>query len=169
LRWFPVVLAVLAVGWVAALAAAPLLPPSLAAALYAAGSLICHQIPERSFHLQTFQLPVCARCFGLYAGGAAGSVAFLLTGPRAWFTSPARRFLLTAAAALPTVATFVLEHGFGWPFSNVTRAIAAVPLAGVGALVVASAMTFKTSGLHYGECAPRRPIGHGQPPPPAST
>jgi uncharacterized membrane protein len=169
LRWFPVVLAALAFGWVAALAVAPLLPASAAAVLYAAGSLICHQIPERSFHLQTFQLPVCARCFGLYAGGAAGSVAFLLIGPRAGLTS-ARRAILTAAAAMPTVATFVLEHGLGWPFSNATRALAAVPLTAVMAVVVAgSAMTFKTSGLHYGECAPRRPIGHGQPPPPAST
>jgi hypothetical protein len=38
--------------------------------LYAAGSLICHQRPERSFHLLGTQLPVCARCMGIYAGAA---------------------------------------------------------------------------------------------------
>ena len=42
--------------------------------LYAVGWLICHQRPERSFHLAGAQLPVCARCLGLYAGGAAGAI-----------------------------------------------------------------------------------------------
>ena len=136
----PVILAVLAFGWVAALAIAPLLPAPAAAILYAAGSLICHQLPERSFHLHAFQLPDCARCFGLYAGGAAGLAAFLIARGRPLFRSPGRRFLVTAAAALPTIATLVLEHGFGWPFSNFTRALAAVPLAAVVAMVVAGAL-----------------------------
>ena len=35
--------------------------------VYQLGSLICHQRPERSFHLAGVQMPVCARCFGLYA------------------------------------------------------------------------------------------------------
>ena len=43
---------------------------------YAAGSIVCHQIPERSFHIAGVQLPVCARCTGLYAGALAG-VAWL--------------------------------------------------------------------------------------------
>lgn len=33
----------------------------------------CHQNPERSLHLAGMTLPLCARCFGLYAGfGLAG-------------------------------------------------------------------------------------------------
>lgn len=33
----------------------------------------CHQNPERSLHLAGMALPLCARCFGLYAGfGLAG-------------------------------------------------------------------------------------------------
>jgi uncharacterized membrane protein len=130
--------------WVAALGAGPYLPLPLAGILYAAGSLICHQIPERSFHLDAFQLPVCARCFGLYLGGAVGSLAVAVAGPgarRALFSEGAkRRYVWTAVAAVPTVLTLVLERGFGWPVSNEARAVAAIPLAAVVAFVVTSAV-----------------------------
>ena len=43
---------------------------AFALGVYAIGSLICHQLPERSFHLWGAQLPVCARCTGIYAGAA---------------------------------------------------------------------------------------------------
>jgi hypothetical protein len=112
--------------------------------LYAAGSFICHQLPERSFHLDAFQLPVCARCVGLYAGGAAGSLAAVFSGEafrrRLWSGEAKRRCLWTAAAALPTVLTLVLERGFGWPLSNEARAVAALPLAASVAFVVTSAV-----------------------------
>src|SRR5688572_17662902 len=135
----------------------------MAAVLYAMGSLICHQLPERSFHLQSFQLPVCARCFGLYAGGAAGSMAVAFVRPlRGRVASSTSRFLITGAAAIPTLATVLLEHGLGWPLSNETRALAAVPFAAAVAVIVVGAVPT----VHYGECAPRRPIGHGQPQPP---
>ena len=68
-----VVLAALALGWLVLLVAAPVAPTSLATLLYAAGSFICHQRPERSFHIDAAQLPVCARCLGIYAGAAIGS------------------------------------------------------------------------------------------------
>ena len=135
----PAAVALLALAWVAALTAGPFLPVPVAGVLYAAGSLICHQIPERSFHLHSFQLPVCARCFGLYAGAAAGSVAWATVWP--WLASllPGRgrwRYVLTCAAAAPTVLTLILERGFGWPLSNGTRALAAVPLAATVAIVL---------------------------------
>ncbi len=31
-------------------------------------SPVCHQNPEKSFFYNNFQLPVCARCFGIYLG-----------------------------------------------------------------------------------------------------
>jgi uncharacterized membrane protein len=155
--------AAFALAWVVAIAAAPVLPAPMAAVLYAMGSLICHQLPERSFHLQSFQLPVCARCFGLYAGGAAGSMAVAFVRPlRGRVATSPSRFLITGAAAMPTFATVLLEHALGWPLSNETRALAAVPLAAAVAVIVVGAVPT----LHYGECAPRRPIGHGQPQPP---
>ena len=58
------------VAWVALLVAAPLLPAAPAALIYVLGSRICHQISERSFHVDGAQLPVCARCLGIYAGFA---------------------------------------------------------------------------------------------------
>src|SRR5262245_30156247 len=73
-RWVAPGVAVLASAWVVLIIAAPFLWIPAAAVMYAAGSFICHQIPERSFHLDGIQLPVCARCFGLYGGGALGSM-----------------------------------------------------------------------------------------------
>ena len=143
--------------WLGLLAAAPALSVPVAGVLYAIGSLICHQIPERSFYLHGFQLPVCARCLGLYAGGAVGSLAALFVG-RAFTARQAP--LVTAIAAVPTVVTVVMEWGAGWPVSNVVRAAAIVPLGLAVAFVVVRAV----ATLHYDECAPRRPIGHGQPP-----
>jgi uncharacterized membrane protein len=166
-RWLPAAIAVLALAWLATLLAAPFLPTPLAGLLYAGGSLICHQLPDRSFHLHAYQLPVCARCFGLYAGGAAGSLAMAVFGRALRFPSTATgraRHGLTALAALPTMLTVIAERVFGWPLSNEIRAVAALPLAAVVACVVMSALPT----LHYVECVPPRPLGRGQPPPPAS-
>jgi hypothetical protein len=42
--------------------------------VYMAGSVVCHQRADRSFHAWGVQLPVCGRCVGLYAGAVLGSV-----------------------------------------------------------------------------------------------
>ena len=152
--------ALAAVAWMALLVAAPLLPVPAAALLYAAGSLICHQISERSFHVHMFQLPVCARCLGLYAGGELGCVAAAVrvVGPavtRRPLLAGSGRYALTVIAALPTVVTFLLEWVGGWHISNATRALAGVPLGFAVAFVVVSAH----ATLHYSQCAPRRATG----------
>jgi hypothetical protein len=41
---------------------------------YLVGSLLCHQRPERSFFLWGSQMPVCARCLGIYAGAALAAI-----------------------------------------------------------------------------------------------
>ena len=135
--------------WLVLLVAAPLLWTPIAGVLYAAGSFICHQLPERSFHLQALQLPVCARCLGLYAGGAFGSVIGASTVVRRRNhgepLARARRWRWTVAAAIPTLATIVLEWGFGWPMSNTVRAVAALPFGGAVAFVVVRAL----ATVHY--------------------
>jgi len=44
--------------------------------LYHFFSFICHQMPDRSFHLMEHQLAVCSRCFGVYFGLLGGLVAY---------------------------------------------------------------------------------------------
>ena len=96
-----------------------------AAAVYVAASRICHQQAGRSFHLAGVQLPVCGRCAGLYLSAAAGALGVWIVRRRPTGRGPRTALLL---AALPTAITWLLEHLLGVPFSNITRAIAAVPL-----------------------------------------
>ena len=79
---------------VAAVAGAPLVAAAWGAAvwpLYAAFSWICHQRPERSWHLAGYPLAVCVRCLGIYLGALAGAVV-----GRPF----SRRWALAAAAVL---------------------------------------------------------------------
>jgi uncharacterized membrane protein len=147
---------VLTTAWVALLVSAPLLPGGAAAMLYAIGSLICHQIPERSFYLAGFQLPVCGRCLGIYVGAACGAAFVLMRlggRPHPQPAARATRRWLAGAAVAPTLVTIALEAAGAWYPSNVTRAAAGFPLGGIVAFVVVSAL----ATLHYGECAPPRP------------
>lgn len=42
----------------------------------------CHQIPERSFFVFGYQMPICARCFGLMIGEMLGAIcAFVINLP----------------------------------------------------------------------------------------
>ena len=104
---------------------------SLSASLYLAGSQICHQLSDRSFAYAGVQLPVCARCFGLYVSGAAGAVLAWPFNPR-----PVRwARLALALVAIPTAATWALEAAGLIAFSNISRALAALPLGGVAGWV----------------------------------
>jgi len=120
------------IAWVGLLLAAPAasLGVPLSAATYAFGSLICHQQPGRSFHLDAAQLPVCARCFGLYVGAIAGAVAAVKPTTRRTLR------LLVLAAAVPTAVTWTAEAVGLWLPSNTTRFVAALPLGAAVAVTV---------------------------------
>jgi uncharacterized membrane protein len=126
--------------WLALLLAAPAAAfgVPVSGLTYALGSFICHQRPERSFDLFAAQMPVCARCAGLYAGAAIGAFLTVAAGWRSISSSvPWRAVLL--AAALPTAAMWVVEAvGMAAP-SNLTRAVAALPLGAAVAWVVVDA------------------------------
>ena len=148
-------IALAALTWLVALWAATLVTPRsgtaaarASAAVFVIGSLVCHQRPERSFHLGTVQLPVCARCLGLYAGGFAGAAAWslmtILKKPSraslAWLTSShvVRRVLIVTA--VPTVVSVGLGLAGFWDGTNALRALLALPLgAAIGATVTAVA------------------------------
>jgi len=49
-------------------------PPGLLGKADAVGYAVCHRIDERSFHLGERQLPLCARCTGMFLGATLGLV-----------------------------------------------------------------------------------------------
>ena len=144
-------LGALAALWFAALLAGPFLPVPLSAAMYSIGSLICHQRPERSFWLTGVQLPVCARCIGIYAGVVLGAGAAPFLGrvrrPRLWIV----------LSTLPAVLSLLTEWaGMARP-SNGLRATT-----GVVAGCVIAAVVLAT--LHYERCARPQPNAPNRPP-----
>ncbi|PYR03419.1 MAG: hypothetical protein DMF97_02055 [Acidobacteria bacterium] len=114
----------------------------VAVAVYGAGSIICHQLPGRTFHVGSAQMPVCARCTGIYAG-AAMAAAVLLTGTGRQSGGRTRiraDRLRVLAAALPTVATLLFEWSTGSTPSNTVRALAGFPLGAAVAWVIGAAL-----------------------------
>lgn len=109
-----------------------------------AGSLVCHQRPERSFWYNYVQYPVCARCTGLYVGASFGLSAMLFTRRARAVRQPRDRVyrrwrLILSLAAVPTVVSIVLER-LGGPSDVVSRAYAALPLGAAAAAFVAAAI-----------------------------
>ena len=142
------VLLILMTAWGGAVFAAPWLAAAprgslrvdMAAGVYLAGGVVCHQRADRSFHVFGAQLPVCARCQGVYAGAAAAAALALGLGAAGRLgrraTLPTRSFLIVAA--LPTALSWTLEQ-LGWVHGTpAIRAVLAVPL-GIAVALVASA------------------------------
>ena len=147
--------------WLALVVVAPTLPVPIAGLLYLAGSFICHQLPERSFHLFGAQLAACARCVGIYAGVAAGLGVQALGFGNARAMSARRLRVALVAGALPTSVTVALEWLALWQPSNAVRASAGLTLGVALAFVVVEA----AARLHYDPCVPQRRIA---PRPPAT-
>jgi uncharacterized membrane protein len=109
----------------------------LSAAVYSGFSATCHQMPERSFHLEGFPLAVCARCFGLYAGAAAGVLLYPLARGLARRDAPGRAWLLLAAA--PTTVDFALGFFGVWENTHLSRFLTAILLGATVAFYVVPA------------------------------
>jgi hypothetical protein len=151
----------------AALAAAQAASPALSLAalpVYAAGSIICHQLPARSFYLWSAQMPVCARCTGLYAGAAIAALC-LMRGTRWPRLPPASRAVRArlAAAALPTLATLAIEWTTGPAPSNIVRALAGLPLGAAVAWAIGAVLGSKRPlDVESGFGRPTRPREAGR-------
>jgi hypothetical protein len=152
-----------ALSWAALLVAAPFLASrahasALASALivgvYGIGSLICHQLPERSYHLWAVQMPVCARCTGIYVGavlGAFGARSLRILGARAFQASESggrsaerlvlrRPRVLLLLAVTPSLATLAYEWTTGQMPSQAVRTAAGIPIGLVVAWLVVAAV-----------------------------
>lgn len=68
--------------WVALIVLPPIFAANsftnLADPIYGFFSYICHQKPDRSFHIIGHQFAVCSRCFGVYFGILLGLAAYPL-------------------------------------------------------------------------------------------
>jgi uncharacterized membrane protein len=106
LSWAGIAALVLAIG------AAPLLQsraPRWSAFIYSLFAPLCHQKPERCFHLAGLPLAVCARCLGVYLGFAAGLLLYpFVRGFRAVRLPALLFFLIVSAPTAADVAGTVL-------------------------------------------------------------
>jgi hypothetical protein len=161
--------------WAALLVAVPFLasrdhasgPASLLiVAVYAIGGFVCHQLPARSYQLWSAQMPVCARCAGIYFGAVLGAIAASFrtaeavrhnrpevaqgfppslrfgearrSATRGGGSPASVRFLLALAAA-PTIATLVYEWTTGVMPAHAVRAAAGAAIGAAVAWVVVAA------------------------------
>ena len=135
-------------------AAAPIY--AFAFVLYGVGSAVCHQLPERSFHLWSVQMPVCARCTGIYVGAALGALSGVLREPGQ--RMPRARLVLALAAA-PTAATLLVEWAAGWMPPGWIRAGAGLLLGAAVSRIVIGASPSPDPSAAVGQTpvAERRP------------
>jgi uncharacterized membrane protein len=110
--------------------------------VYAVGSYICHQKPDRSFYTDGVRWPVCARCSGLYASAPIGAMlaAGLAIRRRRLGRGDWRPWrgpiVFLGLAAIPSLFTLVIEKsGMAAP-SGIARFVAALPLGAAVAAVV---------------------------------
>ena len=90
--------ALIALVWLAAT------PPGVLGKATAVGYAVCHRIAERSFHVHGEQLPLCARCTGIYLGVMIGIAFFAARGRVRANRFPALRWLLPLLALGGTIA-----------------------------------------------------------------
>ncbi len=100
-RWMYALLLLVGLAWLGVI----FLPPWLmanghlfsAVSLYRGLSAVCHQIPERSFHLLGFPLAVCSRCTGIYVGFVIGLALYPFGRNLSDQTTPSRIWLVIGA------------------------------------------------------------------------
>ncbi len=109
-----------------------------AAKIYATFSYVCHQIPERSFHLAGHKFGVCSRCTGLYSGIALAALTYPLARPLTRTTTP--RLFWLFLAAVPIAIDFSLGYFGIWHNTHVSRFV-------TGAILGAVTIFFILPGL----------------------
>ncbi|MFS8086483.1 MAG: DUF2085 domain-containing protein [Acidobacteriota bacterium] len=107
---------------------------AFATAIYKAFSFVCHQIPERSFHLAEHKFAVCSRCTGLYAGFAVAALGYPLIRPLKLTDTPRRLWLILAA--VPLTIDFALGYFSIWQNNHLSRFLTGALLSSVAVFYV---------------------------------
>ena len=106
----------------------------VATAIYKGFSPLCHQISERSFHVEGHAFAVCARCTGIYMGFAAGVIFYPLMRSLKRTDTPGRKWLLLAA--VPTLVDWSLGFFGIWANTHLSRFLTGALLGTVCALFI---------------------------------
>jgi len=134
--------ATIALALVALIVGAPLAQAgghsALAGSIYKAFSFVCHQIPDRSFHLAGHQFGVCSRCTGLYVGFAVAALIYPLARSLKRTDTPSLVWLILAI--LPLLVDFALGYFSIWPNTHLSRFL-------TGALLSSVAVFYIVPGL----------------------
>nr|MBA3804666.1 DUF2085 domain-containing protein [Acidobacteriota bacterium] len=122
--------------------AAPLLlasgHTSFALAIYEIFSRLCHQLPERSFHIEGEKFAVCSRCTGIYFGFALSVLLYPLARSLKRIDTPRISWLLLAT--LPITVDWALGVTGLWDNTHLSRFL-------TGALFSAVASVYVVPGL----------------------
>lgn len=97
----------------------------------------CHQMPERSFFIRGRQLPLCARCSGILAGGILAVPLWFLWHP-GW--------LLSLALVLPMAYDGIFQYVYYVMSNNRKRAVTGL-LAGYGSMTFHLHLLMLLAGL----------------------
>jgi uncharacterized membrane protein len=132
------VVSCVALGLVGLMIAAPLLIAhgytAVGLAIYEVFGKVCHQIPERSLHLEGNKLAVCSRCTGLYAGFALSVLLYPLARSLRRVDTPSRLWLLLAA--LPVGVDWALGFFGLWANTHLSRFMTGALFSAVAAVYV---------------------------------
>ncbi len=108
-RWLPIA------ALVAVLVGVPILEEPVIAGTRGIGYAVCHQLPTHSFFLGGQQLPLCARCTGIYLGFMVGIAGMALLGKLGATLWPPR--------AVTTVLMLSMAMMIGDGFNSLTASL----------------------------------------------
>ncbi len=120
---------------------------TISSPLYYFFSFICHQIPERSFHIADEQFAVCSRCFGVYFGLLFGFAVYPL-----WRTieeiEPLPRFWLFLSL-IPVSVDWSLTFFGIWENTQLSRFITGMIVGVACSTFIVPALVEITRNLTY--------------------
>jgi uncharacterized membrane protein len=128
--------------WLLLILAAPVAQTSgntyLGNALYTFFSYLCHQIPQRTFHLSGEPLAVCTRCFGVYLGIVLGFAVYPLWRDTDHSEPPPRLWLFLSL--VPIGIDWSLTVLDVWENTSISRALTGLILGVVCATFILPAL-----------------------------